>query len=107
MSYRGEGRASAQRHGGTPRSPGERRNTTRVDRTRGRLGTRRRTAMGGKLDQVKGRLKEAAGVLTDDDRLRREGQLDQVVGKVKGTAERAVDTVKDALTGNRPRRPAK
>ena len=55
----------------------------------------------------KGRLKEAAGVLTDDDRLRREGQLDQVVGKVKGTAERAVDTVKDALTGNRPRRPAK
>jgi hypothetical protein len=38
-------------------------------------------------------------VLTDDDRLRREGQRDQVVGKVKGTAERAVDTVKDALTG--------
>jgi uncharacterized protein YjbJ (UPF0337 family) len=46
-----------------------------------------------------GHLKEAAGVLTDDDRLRREGQRDQVVGKVKGTAERAVDTVKDALTG--------
>jgi uncharacterized protein YjbJ (UPF0337 family) len=68
---------------------------------------RRRTAMGGKLDQAKGRIKEAAGVLTDDDRLKREGQLDQVVGKVKGTAERAVDTVKDALTGNRPRRPAK
>ena len=62
--------------------------------------------MGGKLDQVKGRLKEAAGALTDDDRLRREGQLDQVVGKVKGTAERAVDTVKDALTGNRSPRPA-
>ena len=46
-------------------------------------------------------------MLTDDDRLRREGQLDQVVGKVKGTAKQAVDTVKDALTGNRPRRPAK
>jgi uncharacterized protein YjbJ (UPF0337 family) len=67
----------------------------------------RRTAMGGKLDQVKGRLKEAAGVLTDDDRLKREGKLDQVVGKVKGKAERAVDKVKDALTGNRPRRRAK
>jgi uncharacterized protein YjbJ (UPF0337 family) len=63
--------------------------------------------MGGKLDQVKGRIKEAAGVLTGDDRLKREGQLDQVVGKVKGTAGRAVDNVKDALTGNRPRRPAK
>jgi uncharacterized protein YjbJ (UPF0337 family) len=58
----------------------------------------RRTAMGGKLDQVKGRIKEAAGVLTDDDRLKREGKLDQVVGKVKGQAERAVDKVKDALT---------
>jgi uncharacterized protein YjbJ (UPF0337 family) len=63
--------------------------------------------MGGKLDQVKGRIKEAAGVLTDDDRLKSEGQLDQVVGKVKETAERAVDTVKDALTGNGPPRPAK
>jgi uncharacterized protein YjbJ (UPF0337 family) len=62
--------------------------------------------MGGKLDQVKGRLKEAAGVLTDDDRLRREGQLDQVVGKVKETAERVADTVKDTLTRNGSRRPA-
>jgi uncharacterized protein YjbJ (UPF0337 family) len=63
--------------------------------------------MGGKLDQARGRIKEAAGVLTGDDRLKREGKLDQVAGKVKGTAERAVDTVKDALTGNRPRRLAK
>ena len=55
--------------------------------------------MGGKLDQVKGRIKEAAGVLTDDDRLKREGKLDQVVGKVKEQAEKAVDKVKDALTG--------
>ena len=59
--------------------------------------------MGGKFDQVKGRIKEAAGVLTDDDRLKREGKLDQVVGKVKGQAERAVDRVKDALTA-RPAR---
>jgi uncharacterized protein YjbJ (UPF0337 family) len=63
--------------------------------------------MGGKLDQVKGRIKEAAGVLTDDERLKREGKLDQVVGKVKGQAEKAVDKVKDVLTGKRPRRPAK
>jgi uncharacterized protein YjbJ (UPF0337 family) len=61
--------------------------------------------MGGKLDQAKGRVKEAAGVLTGDDRLRREGKLDQVAGKVKGTAERAVDRVKDVLT--RSRRAAK
>lgn len=59
--------------------------------------------MGGKMDQVKGRIKEAAGVLTDDDRLKREGKLDQVVGKVKDKAEKAVDSVKDALTRRRPR----
>ena len=67
----------------------------------------RRMAMSGKMDQVKGRIKEAAGVLTDDDRLKREGKLDQVVGKVKETAAKAVDTMKDALTSKRLRRPAK
>ena len=63
--------------------------------------------MSGKTDQIKGRIKEAAGALTDDDRLRRKGKLDQVVGKVKETAEKAVDTMKDALTSNRPRSRAK
>ena len=63
--------------------------------------------MGGKIDQIKGRIKEAAGVLTDDDSLKSEGKLDQVVGKVKETAERVAEKVKDALTANRPRRPAK
>jgi uncharacterized protein YjbJ (UPF0337 family) len=63
--------------------------------------------MGGKTDQIKGRIKEAAGVLTDNERLKRKGKLDQVVGKVKETAEKAVDKMKDALTSNRPRRRAK
>jgi len=54
--------------------------------------------MGGKKDQIKGRIKEAAGVLTDNDRLKREGKLDQVVGRVKETAEKAVDKIKDTLT---------
>ena len=58
--------------------------------------------MGGKMDQVKGRIKEAAGALTGDDRLKREGKVEQVVGKVKETAEKAVDTMKDALTSKRP-----
>jgi uncharacterized protein YjbJ (UPF0337 family) len=72
-----------------------------------RLVKERSTAMSGKTDQIKGRIKEAAGALTDDDRLKREGKLDQVVGKVKvaaekvvdklkKTAEKAVDNVKDA-----------
>ncbi len=61
------------------------------------------TVMSGKTDQIKGRIKEAAVVLTDTDRLKRKGKLDQVVGKVKKTAEKAVDKMKDALTSNRPR----
>jgi uncharacterized protein YjbJ (UPF0337 family) len=61
------------------------------------------TTMGGKKDQIKGRIKEAAGVLTDNDRLKREGKLDQAVGSVKETAEKAVDKIKNALTGNRRR----
>jgi len=60
--------------------------------------------MGGKMDQIKGRLKEAVGALTDDESLKREGKLDQVVGKVKETTDKAVDTMKDALTSNRLRR---
>jgi len=47
----------------------------------------RSTAISGKTEQIKGRIKEAAGVLTDNDRLRRKGKVDQVVGKVKETAE--------------------
>jgi uncharacterized protein YjbJ (UPF0337 family) len=67
----------------------------------------RRTAMSGKTDQIKGRIKEAAGVLTDNDRLKRKGKFDQVVGKVKETAENAVDKMKESLTSNKPRGRAK
>jgi uncharacterized protein YjbJ (UPF0337 family) len=49
----------------------------------------------GSTNKIKGRIKEAAGVLTDNDRLKREGQRDQVVGEVKETAERAMEKVKD------------
>jgi uncharacterized protein YjbJ (UPF0337 family) len=50
--------------------------------------------MGGKTDEVKGRIKEAAGAVTDNDKLRAEGQTDQAVGKVEQVAEKAVDAVK-------------
>jgi uncharacterized protein YjbJ (UPF0337 family) len=57
----------------------------------------RRTVMSSKIDQVKGRIKEVAGVLTDNESLKREGQLDQVVGKVKETAARVVEKVKEKV----------
>ena len=63
--------------------------------------------MSGKTDQIKERIKEAAGVLMDNDRLKRKGKLDQVVGKVNETAEKAVDKMKDAVTSNKRRGRAK
>ncbi len=52
--------------------------------------------MSGKTDEVKGRIKEAAGVLTNNDKLRREGKTDQVVGKIKQVAQKTLDKAKDA-----------
>jgi uncharacterized protein YjbJ (UPF0337 family) len=53
--------------------------------------------MGGKTDVVKGRIKEAAGALTGNDKLRDEGKADQVVGKAKQAVQTAADTVKRAV----------
>jgi uncharacterized protein YjbJ (UPF0337 family) len=55
--------------------------------------------MSGKIDQVKGRIKEAAGALTDNKSLKREGKLDQVVGKVKETTAKVVEKMRNGLTG--------
>ena len=54
------------------------------------------TTMSGKTDEVKGRIKEAAGALTGNDKLRAEGKTDQSIGKVKQVAKKAVDEVKQA-----------
>ena len=59
----------------------------------------------GKTDEAKGRIKEAAGVLTGDEKLKREGKAEQAAGKVKKAlekvkdkAENAIDDLKDALS---------
>jgi uncharacterized protein YjbJ (UPF0337 family) len=53
--------------------------------------------MSEKIDQAKGRVKEAAGDLTDDDRLKNEGKTDRVAGEVKEKAEDVVDKAKDKI----------
>jgi uncharacterized protein YjbJ (UPF0337 family) len=53
--------------------------------------------MGGKTDVIKGRIKEAAGALTGNDKLRAEGQTDQAIGKVKQVGEQAVAKVEQAV----------
>lgn len=60
--------------------------------------------MGANIDDAKGRVKEAAGALTDDKDLKAEGKADQIGAKVKDVlenvkdrAENAVDAVKEKL----------
>ena len=53
--------------------------------------------MGGKTDVVKGRIKEAAGVLTGNDELRAEGKTDQAVGKAKTAVAKVVNKAKKAV----------
>lgn len=60
--------------------------------------------MGEKTDQAKSRVKEAAGVLTDDTDLESEGKADRIagetkekIGDAKEKAEDVVDKVKDVL----------
>ena len=48
-------------------------------------------------DEMKGRVKEAAGDLTGDKDLQREGQVDQATGKVKDAIDDAADKVKDVV----------
>ena len=51
----------------------------------------------GKSDELKGRVKEAAGALTGNKKLKRRGNADQAVGKIKQKMEKAIDKVKGAL----------
>lgn len=53
--------------------------------------------MGSKFDETKGRVKEAAGDLTDDPDLAREGKADQAGATVKEKVGDAVDKTKEAF----------
>lgn len=53
--------------------------------------------MGSTFDDAKGRAKEAAGDVTDNDKLKREGKTDQAGAKVKEFAEDAKEKVEDAV----------
>jgi uncharacterized protein YjbJ (UPF0337 family) len=62
----------------------------------------------GKFDDAKGRVKQAAGDLTDDESLKQEGKADRAAGSIKDKAgdlndkvEDAVDDVKDKVTRDR------
>jgi uncharacterized protein YjbJ (UPF0337 family) len=52
-------------------------------------------------DKVKGRLKEAAGDLTGNKRLKRQGQADQAGAKVKEKVGEGIGKAKDVVTRKR------
>ncbi len=63
--------------------------------------------MSGEADKIAGRVKQAAGDLTDDEELKNEGESQEAAGKVKDAigdvadaARDAVDSVKERITGN-------
>lgn len=49
------------------------------------------------IDEAKGRVKEAAGALTDDDELKAEGKTDRLADKVKGAVDTAKEKVEDLI----------
>lgn len=53
--------------------------------------------MTGETEKVKGRIKEAAGVLTGDERLREEGRKDQAIGEAKEAVQNVADKVNNAI----------
>jgi uncharacterized protein YjbJ (UPF0337 family) len=53
----------------------------------------------GTIDKVKGRMKEAAGALVNDKKLKQEGQADQMIGSAKDTAKKIVRKAEDLVKG--------
>jgi uncharacterized protein YjbJ (UPF0337 family) len=51
----------------------------------------------GTADDLKGRVKEAAGDLTDDQSLKNEGKVDRATGTAKDKVDEAGDKLKDAV----------
>jgi uncharacterized protein YjbJ (UPF0337 family) len=52
----------------------------------------------GKVDEAKGKVKQAGGDLTGDDELHREGKVDEGAGKVKQTVSDAGEKVGDGVS---------
>ena len=53
--------------------------------------------MGENIDEAKGRAKQAAGDLADDEELKREGRVDRAVSDVKEKIDDVADKVKEKI----------
>jgi uncharacterized protein YjbJ (UPF0337 family) len=57
--------------------------------------------MGQNIDEAKGRTKQAAGDLTDDEGLKNEGRVDRAVSDVKEKIDDVADKVKEKIGRDR------
>ena len=57
--------------------------------------------MGENIDEAKGRAKQAAGDLTDDEELKREGKVDRATSSIKDKVGDVADKVKDTVGKDR------
>jgi uncharacterized protein YjbJ (UPF0337 family) len=82
----------------------------KFDRTEARVGSepdgqspmpftheRNGTMTSGQTDDIKGRIKEAAGALTDNDDLKKEGKREQAASTAKDAVNSARDKIEDAI----------
>jgi uncharacterized protein YjbJ (UPF0337 family) len=53
------------------------------------------------MDEAKGRMKEAAGDMMDDDQLKKEGKADQMGATIKEKAGDVVDKAKEMINKDR------
>lgn len=61
--------------------------------------------MGENIDEAKGRAKQAAGDLTDDESLKNEGRVDRAVSDVKDKIDDVADKVKERFGRDREKEP--
>ncbi len=62
-----------------------------------RLPTQEEGQMSGKMDEMKGRTKEAIGDLTDDEEMQHEGHADRAAGGAKTRIDEAADWAKERV----------
>jgi len=53
--------------------------------------------MDGQMDKMKGRIKQAAGDLTNNNRLKNEGKVDEFRGNVKNKIDETADRLKKKI----------
>lgn len=57
--------------------------------------------MDANMDEAKGRMKEAAGDIMDDDQMKKEGKADRMGATIKEKAGDMVDKAKDVINKDR------